>query len=241
MAASSAPQQNPWFSVSVGLMGLIVGYVLGTSVGGGGIKLPSVAGPTPSAPSAPSEPTPQNPPEVGVGPVIGSSRAKVTVVEFTDYQCPFCSRHFNQTYGQLKSGYIDTGKIKYESRSFPLVSIHPQATPASEAALCANKQGKFWEMHEKLFVAQTQWSGNADAKGVFKKFASELGLNASSFASCLDSGEMNDQVQEDLAAGSDAGVNGTPAFWVISDDGKSKFISGAQPYANFQAAIDAML
>lgn len=163
------------------------------------------------------------------------------MIEFTDYQCPFCSRHFNQTYGQLKQNYVDTGKIKYESRNFPLTSIHPQATGAAVAALCAEKQGKFWQMHEKLFTAQTQWSGNADADGVFKKFASELGLSASSFANCLSDSAMQDAVSADLQAGSDAGVNGTPAFWLIGPGGQSKFISGAQPYTNFASAIDAML
>lgn len=237
--AASQQQQTPWFAVSVGLMGLIVGYVLGSSVGGG-LKLPMPSNPTPPAPAA-ADAQPSTPPEVGVGPTIGSKSAKVTVIEFTDYQCPFCSRHFTQTYGQLKTNYIDTGKIKYESRNFPLTSIHPQAMGASVAASCADKQGKFWPMHDKLFQGQGSWSGKADAETVFKQYASEIGLNASAFASCIKDPSMEAAVNADISAGSDAGVNGTPAFWIVNEDGDAKFVSGAQPYANFQSAIDAQL
>ncbi len=135
-ASTPNNSSNPWFAVSLLLIGLIVGYVLGGSLSGG-IKLPSVpslAGNDDTPPDdQPTQPS-GTAPDTGVGPVTGKSSATVTVVEFTDFQCPYCGRHFTQTYGQLKKDYIDTGKIKYESRNFPLTSIHPNAMPSAEAA-----------------------------------------------------------------------------------------------------------
>ena len=97
------------------------------------------------------------PPTVDDDPVLGDANAKVTVIEFTDFQCPFCGRHFEQTFGQIKENYVDSGKVKYVLRDFPL-SFHPHAEEAAEAAECANDQGKFWEMHDELFSNQAEWS-----------------------------------------------------------------------------------
>ncbi len=239
--SNGTSSQTPWFSVSIGLMGLIVGYVLGTSLSGG---LTLGGGKAPAAPSAPSAPTapaaPQGTaPKTGIGPVLGKSSAPVAIVEFTDFQCPFCSRHFTNTFGQIKSTYIDTGKVKYELRNFPLTSIHPNAMPAAEAAMCANKQGKFWEMHEELFGNQKDWSGLSDPSAKFKEYAQTIGINASSFASCLSNHDTQAEIQKDQQDADAAGVNGTPAFWIIGKDGTGKFVSGAQPFSAFQTAIDA--
>ena len=153
---------TPWFGVSVGLLGLIVGYALATGVGNpmaGGSK-PS---PTPSVADDTAEPEPAgDPATIDDDAVLGDDSATVTVIEFTDYQCPFCSRHFEQTFGQIKKNYIDTGKVKYVVRDFPL-SFHSNAHKAAEAAECAGEQGKYWEMHEKLFKEQGTWSGASDA------------------------------------------------------------------------------
>ena len=89
--------------------------------------------------------------------MLGSANATITLIEFTDYQCPFCSRHFNQTYEQIKKDYIDTGKVKFYLRDFPL-GFHPNAQKAAEAARCAGDQGKYWEMHDALFKNQSEWS-----------------------------------------------------------------------------------
>ncbi len=232
---------TPWFGVSVGLLGLIVGYALATGVGnplagGNGPKAP-----TPPAADDTAEPEPAgDPADVDDDAVLGSDSATVTVIEFTDYQCPFCGRHFQQTFGEIKKNYVDTGKVKYVVRDFPL-SFHPNAHIGAEATECAHAQGKFWEMHEKLFSNQDTWSGMADAVPTLKQYAKDLGLNTSKFNSCLDNHDMAKEVDADLAAGSAAGISGTPGFWIVSDDGQSKSVSGAYPYATFQAAFDAML
>lgn len=239
MTNPSNNMNTPWFAVSVGLLGLIVGYALATGVGNplaGGKAKPS---PTVAAGDA-AEPEPAgDPADIDDDAVLGSDDATVTLIEFTDYQCPFCSRHIEQTMPEIKKNYIDTGKIKYVVRDFPL-SFHSNAHKAAEATECAGEQNKFWEMHDKLFEEQGSWSNLSDASSKFKEYAKSLGLNAS-FETCLDNGDMAGEVDADLAAGSAAGINGTPGFWIISDSGESKSVSGAYPYATFQAAFDAML
>ena len=229
---------TPWFGVSVGLLGLIVGYALATGVGnplaGGGKAKPT---PTPTPVADDPEPA-GDPADIDDDAVMGDDSATVTLIEFTDYQCPFCSRHFEQTMPDIIKNYVDTGKVKYVVRDFPL-SFHPNAHKAAEAAECAGEEGKYFEMHDKLFTEQGTWSGLSDATATFKGYAKALGLKK--FDSCLDNGDMAAEVDADLAAGSAAGISGTPGFWVVSDDGKSKSISGAYPYATFQAAFDEML
>jgi len=164
-------------------------------------------------------------------PVLGKKDAPLTIVEFSDFQCPFCARFREQTLDQLKKEYIDTGKVRFVYRDFPLSSIHPYAEKAAEAAECADEQGKYWEYHDKLFE-------NQQALDVvsLKKYAAELKLDAGKFADCLDSGKYEDEVAKDLADGSKVGITGTPGFII----GK-RSLSGAQPFSNFKAAIDAEL
>ncbi len=243
---SHAPSgNNPWFAISMGLMGVIVGFGLGNFNGGGfsiaaGNPAPQqvAQAPTPTAPAAPQAPA--TPATVDDDPVLGDKDAPVTLIEFTDYQCPFCGRHFTNTYGQLKKDYIDTGKVKYVVRDFPL-SFHPHAQKTAEATECADDQGKFWEMHDKIFETQGTWSNAADIVPVLKQYAADLKLNTGTFNTCLDSSKYKDEVAKDMADGSASGVNGTPGFWLLGPDDKSEQISGAVPYANFQQAIDAML
>lgn len=240
---------NPWFASTLGLLGLIVGYALATGVHGYTFMpqgtSPTLAANTSStapAPAAPAQPTGKAP-TPGMGPTIGNANAKVTLIEYTDFQCPFCERHFTQTFGQIKQNYVDTGKIKYELRFFPLTSIHPNAEKSAEAADCAQDQGKFWEMHDKLFSTQNDWA-NLDAAGAaaaFKKDAAGLGLDTTKFNSCLDTGAKATDIQKYVADGSSAGIDGTPGFWIIGPNGKTQQISGAYPYATFQTAIDGML
>lgn len=232
---------TPWFAVSIGLVGLIVGYALANGVqsplaGGNGGPSPA---PTPTVADDPT-PTPAgDPADADDDEVMGDEDATITLIEFTDYQCPFCSRHFEQTMPQIVKNYVDTGKVKYVVRDFPL-SFHGNAHKAGEATECAAEGGKFWEMHDTLFEAQGEWSNLSDASAKFKEYAKAMGLGAA-FDTCLDNGTMSAEVDADLAAGSAAGINGTPGFWIVSDDGESKSVSGAYPYATFQAAFDAML
>lgn len=176
-------------------------------------------------------------------PVMGSPDAKVTIVEFTDYQCPFCARHFNNTLPEIVKNYVDAGKLRYALREFPLTSIHPRATKASEAALCAGDQGKYWEMHDLIFK-NPRSLGDADLLG----HAGTLALDKSGFQTCLEGGKYTEQVKQDVQFGTKAGVRGTPSFVLgLTDPNNSKkftateFLRGAQPYAAFEKAIESLL
>lgn len=169
--------------------------------------------------------------EIGDDDVLGSDDAPVTIIEFSDYQCPFCSRFWGDTLPQIKSEYIDTGKVKFAYRDFPLNSIHPDAQKAAEAAECAGEQGNYWEMHDKLFE-----NIQALDSASLKRYAQQIGLDANTFNECLDSGAMANEVNQDLAEGQAAGVRGTPAFFI-----NGKLVSGAQPFSVFKQVIDAEL
>lgn len=167
---------------------------------------------------------------------IGDEDAPVVMVEFTDYQCPFCSRHFLETFPQIKADYIDTGKVRYVFLDFPLTSIHPQAQLAAEAARCAGDQGAYLQMHDVLFGRQDEWNGRDDAGQIFNGYARELGLNGDVFAGCLAEGKHTAAVQADLEQGIALGVDGTPAFFI-----NGNFVSGAQPFEVFRGAIESLL
>lgn len=161
----------------------------------------------------------------------GVESAPVTVVEFSDFECPFCARFYSPTLSQLLSEYVDTGKVKFVYKHFPLVSIHPHALKAAEASECAAEQGAFWEYHDKLFENQ-QFLTVQD----LKKYAENLGLNTDQFNDCLDSGKYYEKVQQDLSEGQKSGVTGTPAFFI-----NGILLSGAQPFETFQKIIETEL
>ena len=168
--------------------------------------------------------------------VLGDKDAPVTIIEFSDYQCPFCGRHFTQTYPQIKSEYIDTGKVKIVFRDFPLTSIHPQAQGAAEAAECirdaAGGKGKgdaaYYKMHDKMFENQQSLSTDNEIA-----WAKELGYD---IKSCLSSGKFKAEVQKDTSDAQAAGGQGTPYFVI-----NGKPLSGAQPFSAFQQIIEAEL
>ncbi|MBI4037136.1 thioredoxin domain-containing protein [Candidatus Daviesbacteria bacterium] len=164
-------------------------------------------------------------------PVLGNPNAPITIIEFSDYQCPFCQRFWTETLPLIKSQYIDTGKVKLVYRDFPLSSIHPDAQKAAEAAECADEQGKYWEYHDKLFENQFDLSITA-----LKRYAQELGLNTEKFNTCLDSGQMASEVSKDLSEGTAAGVQGTPGFFI-----NGRFLGGAYPFEQFKTIIDEEL
>jgi protein-disulfide isomerase len=167
---------------------------------------------------------------------LGDPNAPIMMVEFTDYQCPFCTRHFAETLPLLKQNFIDTGLVYYVVKDFPLTSIHPQAVKAAEAARCAGEQGAFVPMHEALFTSQSQWSGNPRASELFIELATALGLDQEEFSDCLNSGRMETAVLADLEEGMSLGVSGTPAFFI-----NGFLVSGALPYADFEAGLNRML
>ncbi|HZI09978.1 MAG TPA: DsbA family protein, partial [Myxococcus sp.] len=162
------------------------------------------------------------------GPSKGAAEgAPITIVEFSDFQCPFCSRA-NASVDQVMKEY--SGKVRLVFRHFPL-DFHKEAQKASEASLCAHDQGKFWEMHDLLFANQQQL-GVAD----LKKHATTLKLDTAKFNKCLDSGEKAQIVKDDMAEGQKAGVSGTPAFFI-----NGILLSGAQPFEEFKSVIDEEL
>jgi len=170
--------------------------------------------------------------DVGHLPVRGDENAPVTMVEFSDFECPFCEQFYQDTLGQIEKDYVDTGKVKIYYRHYPL-SFHPSAHKLAVASECANEQGKFWEMHDKIF--DNQQAGDF-ADDTIIGWAGDIGLNTDTFASCLSSDKYDDIINTDLTDGTTAGVDGTPSFFV---DGER--LVGAQPYASFKALIDSKL
>ncbi len=162
--------------------------------------------------------------------VKGDKNAPVTIVEWSDYECPYCVTFYKQTFGQIDKEYIETGKVKFVYRDFPL-NFHKNAQKAAEAAECAGEQDKYYEMHDKLFEG-----GVSRGVSSFKQYAKDIGLDTSDFNECLDSGKMASEVRKDMSDGQKAGVRGTPAFII-----NGQLVSGAQPFENFRKIIDAEL
>ncbi len=163
----------------------------------------------------------------GKEPFKGGANAKVVIYEFSDFECPFCSRG-NEVIKKVVTEYGD--KIKLVFRHFPL-SFHPQAEPSAIASMCAAKQGKFWEMHDKMFENQKDLGTDS-----FKKWSGEIGLNQDDFNKCFDNKETKSLVDADMKAAEEMGVNSTPTFFV-----NGKKIAGALPFGQFKAMIDEEL
>lgn len=176
-------------------------------------------------------------------PVLGREDAPLTIIEFSDFQCPFCRTFWSRTLDQLTTNYIDTGRIKFVYRDFPISSIHPGAQPAAEATECADDQGKYWEMHDKIFERQNEQGRGTVQFDVadLKAWAAEIGLNMEEFNDCLDSGKYAQEVQKDLLDGQRAGVRGTPTFFIGTEQDGYVELVGAQPYAAFRQVIEAEL
>ncbi|MEZ4766925.1 MAG: DsbA family protein [Caldilineales bacterium] len=155
-------------------------------------------------------------------------------MEYTDLQCPFCQRHFQQVLPELQK-LIDSGEVLYAVKDFPLTSIHPQALLAANAARCAAEQDQYWEMHDLLFTNQQAWSGNSGAADVFKQYAADLGLNAGAFGDCLDNRKYEETINSNLQEGVGYGVRGTPAFFI-----NRELLPGAYPIEAFQQVIAAV-
>lgn len=177
---------------------------------------------------------------IGSNALKGEDDATLTLMEFSDFQCPFCGRHFRDTLPRLVKDYVDTGKLRYAFRDFPLEQIHPQAEKAAEAARCAGEQGKFWEMHDQLFANQKALQAEKLAE-----YAKAVGLDEDDFKECLESGKYAQAVRDDMAAGTKLDIRGTPSFVLgVSSGGQVKdavLIRGAQSYEAFKAEIDKLL
>jgi protein-disulfide isomerase len=166
---------------------------------------------------------------IGDNAILGDPDAPITIIEWSDYECPFCARFYSDAYQDIKENWIDTGKAKLVFRDFPL-SFHANAQKASEAAECAGDQDMYYEMHNLLFE-----DGMGSGVDTFKSYATELGLDQTEFDDCLDSGKHEAEVKQDMADGMKAGVQGTPGFII-----EGQLISGAQPYAVFEQLLESL-
>lgn len=169
---------------------------------------------------------------------LGKDSAKIIMAEFTDYQCPFCKKFALNTFPQFKREYVDTGKVKYVVREFPL-EFHAEAKSAAIAALCAGQQKAYWEMKSRLFQHQTEYG-----PALYPRLAGELKLNTGEFQKCLDDPRMAEAVAKDVAYGNSAGIQATPTFLIGRIDGQTvkdvKAVSGAMAFERFAQLIEAM-
>ncbi len=234
----------------MGLIGLIIGgaavFVLNSkNIGASeGKKVPAAVADAPSpVPTPKPTPAPAEEPPAGPVPPVdlkndhirGNPKATVAVIEYSDFECPFCVRA-EPTMRQISKDYGDKVMVVY--RHYPL-SLHKNAQKQAEATECANDQGKFWEYHDAIFDRST--NGTVTITNLVP-LAKELGLNETTFKNCLDTNKYAQDVQDEMAAGAAAGVRGTPGTFVVNmKTQKSTFISGAQPFNAFKTAIDAML
>ncbi|OGD73628.1 hypothetical protein A3K29_05930 [Candidatus Collierbacteria bacterium RIFOXYB2_FULL_46_14] len=201
---------------------------------------------TPPAQQAPEDSGAPVKVSVDDDPILGDKKAKVTLIEFSDYECPFCKKYFTDTYPQIKKDYIDTGKVKMVFRDLPL-GFHQNAPKEAEAAECARKQGgdtAYFKYHDQIFTKTTS-NGTGLALDQLPVIAKELGLNVSKFQQCLDSGEFKTEVDKDLADAAKVGASGTPTFFIGKSTSNGEIdgikIVGAQPYSVFKAIIDELL
>jgi protein-disulfide isomerase len=171
----------------------------------------------------------------------GDAAAPVAIVEYADFECPYCGAYERSVFPQILSDYIETGKVKYFYRDLPL-PIHPHAMIAARAARCAGEQGEYWEMHDNLFAKQAGFSDPA-----LLDRAQTLGMDGGKFSECLSSNRYTDDIQKSMSEAHKMGIEGTPTFFLgtVGPNGDEvsieKRVIGAVPYENFKAALDELL
>jgi protein-disulfide isomerase len=166
--------------------------------------------------------------------MLGSKEAPLTIVEFTDYQCPFCQRFHTTSFGDLKKNYIDTGKVRFYSRDLPL-DFHPNAMRAAEAARCANEQGQFWKLRDVMGANPNKLDMDS-----LVAFAADLKMDVNAFRACVESEKYKNAVQTDVMEAMKIGANGTPTFVVgksTPDAVDGELVVGAQPYPMFDQKL----
>jgi len=170
----------------------------------------------------------------------GETDAPVAIIEYADFECPYCGQYEREVYPQISTDYVQTGKVRYLYRDLPL-PMHPHALGAARAARCAGEQGKFWEMHDSLFAKQ-----NAIRDVDMPGRAQEVGLDTGTFSECLSSDRYTDEINKSAAEAQKMGIEGTPTFFIGKIDPKGevtnlKMIIGARPYDDFKSAIEDSL
>ena len=178
---------------------------------------------------------PNLPPVAAAGRVLGDTNAPVQIIEFADFECPGCAQFASVTEPDVRKRIVEAGLASFHFYDFPL-EIHPNSMKASMAAACAADQNKFWEMHDRIFEGQNDWNGLAtrNPKGVFKEYATALGLNVATWEECYDSNRHAAKIQANRREGERRGVGSTPTF-IIGD----RKISGARPYDELKAYVDS--
>jgi protein-disulfide isomerase len=167
--------------------------------------------------------------------IQGDSTAKVWMIMASDFQCPYCKQWHDESFAALRREYVDNGKIRLAYYNFPL-TIHPNAVPAAEAAMCAGAQNKFWPMHDALFASQATWAGLKDPGSVFDSLGVKVGLDAHSFNTCRSTHATLPMIKADQDRAERAGVQSTPTIII-----GNKLIAGALPTDTFRRALDAAL
>jgi protein-disulfide isomerase len=165
---------------------------------------------------------------------LGDPDAPVTIIEFADFQCPYCGRFSAETELQIDEQYMQSGKVRFAYFNFAFLG--PESNWAAEAAECASDQNKFWEYHDKLYASQSGENQGAFSKDKLKQFAKELGLDTSAFDECLDSGKYTQLVQDESSMAASIGVRSTPTFLI-----NGQAVVGAQPFEIFKQTIDSLL
>jgi protein-disulfide isomerase len=163
--------------------------------------------------------------------MIGNKSAQVVIFEWSDFECPFCVKFEKESMFTLRTEYINTGKVLFIYKHYPLNNMHQNAQKAAEATECADEQAKFWEMHDLIYSTGT--AGGIDA---LETYAKSLDLNELDFRECLSSGKYKAKIEQDTKEGAQIGINGTPSFVI-----NGQLISGAQPYSVFKQIIEAEL
>ncbi len=191
----------------------------------------------PQTPPAPAEPTKAKLNMTG-SEMLGSKNAPITMVEFTDYQCPFCQRFHTTAFTELKKNYIDTGKVRFYSRDLPLDSMHPNAIRAAQAARCASEQGQFWTLRDIMGANPSKLDMDglvADAAG--------LKMDTGKFRSCVESDKYKQAIQTDVMEAMKIGADGTPTFVIgksTADGVDGEVMVGAMPYEVFDRKLKAL-
>ncbi len=200
---------------------------------------PSGVTPVPTPTAIPDDP-PVSQPALSDNPrVQGAPDAPITVVEFSDFQCPFCASFAREVRPLIEERYVRTGKVRFVYRDFPLISIHPGALLAAHIANCAGEQGAFWQMHARIFEGTTrrEWSsGDANDFRTFLRYAEELGLDAGEVQQCVESDRYGAQIQEDILAAQQAGIRSTPSFLI-----NGQLLVGTQPFEVWEQIFERIL
>lgn len=170
------------------------------------------------------------------GYVLGSDSAKVEIIEYADYQCPACQSFEMVEFPYVKERLIQTGKVRYVYRDFPLDQPHRWTRLSAHSAACANEQGRFWEQHEALYRTQSEWSASGDAGGIFRSLAQQNGMDVGQYDACMQSLKYAGRIQASLDEGIRLGVNSTPSFRI-----GDRLYAGVQPYDKLKALVDSLI